>query len=349
MPKMRLMVYGAYGYTGRLIARRAAELGLELVLAGRDGAKLETVASELGLEARKVALDDPGTLAEALRDCAAVLHCAGPFTFTSAPMREACLATGTHYLDLTGEIPVIEACAGDDARARAAGIILMPSVGFDVVPTDCMAAMLHHRLPDATSLTLAFGGMDSLSRGTTRTAMLFLGDPVKVRRDGRIVPRRGAMSTVIDLGEGPQRLYAISWGDVASAFYTTGIPSIEVFVQPSAETSALLRLPLFAKRILASPLFARALRARLSAMPDGPDETARRTGRVLVYGRAENPRGEVVELRLRTCEGYALTALTATRLGQAVLEGRIEPGFQTPARAMGPEFILEFDGCAVLD
>ena len=152
------LLYGSYGYTGRLIAERARELGLTPLLAGRDGAAHAAQGEELGLPVRAFALDDRAALDAALRETPVVLHAAGPFSRTAAPMAEACLRSGRHYLDITGEIAVFEALAARDRQARDAGVMLLPGVGFDVVPSDCLAVHLKRRLPGATQLTLAFQG-----------------------------------------------------------------------------------------------------------------------------------------------------------------------------------------------
>ena len=344
-----LMIYGAYGYTGELIARRAVEMGLKPILAGRDPARTRALADELGLEARVVGLDDPDALARALEGVDAVIHTAGPFADTWRPMTSACLATGTHYLDITGEPDVLQAILGLDAQAKAAGIVVMPGTGFDVVPTDCVAAMLKERLPDATRLRLAFGNMRQASRGTTRTMLRHIDKPMFVRRDGKIVPREGDMVVSIDFGDGPVSAHALSWGDIVTAAHTTGIQSVEVFIESTPEMGKLLNMPVFLRRLLASPLGRPLAALQLRTMPPGPNEHRRTTGRTTLYGRVENDAGDVVELRMETAEGYQLTSHTAVKIAAEVLAGKVGPGFHTPAGAMGAEFILGIDGTVLKD
>jgi short subunit dehydrogenase-like uncharacterized protein len=167
----RLMIYGATGYTGKLVARTAKALGLRPLLAGRNDAKLKSVAELHGFECRTIDLADAAGLRSALSGIAVVLHLAGPFSRTSKPMLDACLEAKAHYLDITGEIDVFEACAARDAEAREAGVMVMPGVGFDVVPSDCLAAHLQRRLPDAVALTLAISGLGKASRGTAKTSI----------------------------------------------------------------------------------------------------------------------------------------------------------------------------------
>ncbi|HEY5315591.1 MAG TPA: saccharopine dehydrogenase NADP-binding domain-containing protein, partial [Pirellulales bacterium] len=148
------LIYGANGYTGRLIARLAKERGLRPTLAGRSAQPVERLASELGLEARVFDLSADALPAN-LRGMRLVLNCAGPFVRTAPAMLAGCLAAGSHYLDITGEIEVIEQAAALDAAARQSGVTLMPAVGFDVVPSDCLAKALAQHLPGATRLALA--------------------------------------------------------------------------------------------------------------------------------------------------------------------------------------------------
>ena len=166
---MRWMIYGANGYTGELIARNARGQGLKPILAGRREAKVAPLAEQEGLEYRVFSLDDPDTLADELADVDLVLHCAGPFSRTSRAMLEGCLKARTHYLDITGEVAVFEHVFAQAARVEQAGIIACPGVGFDVIPTDCVAARLKEALPDARELSLGFSTRSGLSPGTAKT------------------------------------------------------------------------------------------------------------------------------------------------------------------------------------
>src|SRR5918911_4546585 len=224
------LIYGANGYTGKLIAHTARERGLRPILAGRDRGAIDALAAELLLEKRVFALDDSEAMDAALSEVAAVLHCAGPFSRTSRPMADACLRTRAHYLDITGEAAVIESLAARDHEAREAGVMLLPCVGFDVVPTDCLAAHLKRRLPSATKLALAIYGMSRISRGTATTMVENINRGGLVRRDGKLTSVPAAWKTrEIDFGTGPLTATTIPWGDVATAYYSTGIPNIEVY------------------------------------------------------------------------------------------------------------------------
>jgi short subunit dehydrogenase-like uncharacterized protein len=344
-----ILIYGANGYTGELVSRRAVEMGLAPILSGRSGEKVRALADELGCEAVVVDVGDSAGLRRALEPVSTVVNCAGPFVETWGPMTAACLATRTHYLDITGEHEVLSGCAALDDQAREAGITIMPGTGFDVVPTDCMAAMLVERLPEARRITLAFAGLGQPSRGTATTAAAQIPKCTLVRRDGKLVPREGPLSTHVDFGDGPVEVMAISWGDIVTAWHTTGVPDIEVFFRAPKDTVALLKMPMILRRLIGSPLGRPLVRAQLAKMPAGPDEAAREKGSALVYGRAETPAGESVELRMRTVDGYKLTSITAATIAQAAAEGTLPAGFTTPAGALGADFILSIEGSRMLN
>ena len=340
------LVYGANGYTGRLIARLAVEQGLRPVLAGRNCAAVAALAAELGLDHRCCGLADRAALDATLRDMAVVLHCAGPFSVTARPMADACLRNRVHYLDITGEIEVMEALAARDAEARAAGIMLMPGTGFDVVPSDCLALHLKKQLPAATHLMLGIRGSGSLSHGTATTMVEHRTRGGVIRRKGRLVRVPTAWrARKIDFGDGvPRTAITIPWGDIATAYYTTGIPDIEVY----AAVTPVLRYLAVAARVLA-PLLATSfvkaqLKKRIDARAPGPSEQELRHGASYVWGRVEDATGASREARLRLPNGYQLTALTALLITRRVLAGAVTPGFQTPARQFGADFILAVAG-----
>jgi short subunit dehydrogenase-like uncharacterized protein len=338
------MLYGANGYTGELIARRAAAAGIRPVLAGRSAETVRRLAAELALEHRAFALDDPAAVDRGLAGMAAVLHCAGPFSRTAAPMAEACLRGHVHYLDITGEIEVFESLAARAAAAQRAGVILLPGVGFDVVPSDCLAAHLHRRLPSATRLALGFQVPGGLSRGTATTMVENLHRGGAVRRDGRIVPVPAAWKTRrIDYGGGPTAAMTIPWGDVSTAYHTTGIPDIEVYMAAPASLRVMSKLSRPLAPLLASPPIQAFLKGRIRAGAPGPSAAHRGRARSRLWGEARDAK-EVVVSRIETLEAYELTSRTALAAVLRVLAGGVPAGFQTPGRAFGPDFILEIEG-----
>ncbi len=342
-----LLIYGANGYTGELIAREAVVRDLRPVLAGRNAAAVEALARELGLEARAFGLEDAAALDAGLQGARAVVHCAGPFSRTSRAMADACVRGGLAYLDITGECAVFEALAARDAEARRAGATLLPGVGFDVVPSDCLAAHLARRLPSAARLTLAFRTTGAPSRGTATTIVENLHRGGLVRRGGALVPvPLGWRTRVFDFGRGPTPAVTIPWGDVSTAYHSTGIPDVTVYV--AAPLS--LRLGLVALRPLRGLLRTRAVRGvltrRVRAGAPGPSPDERARGASIVVGEVEDAQGRRARARLRGPEGYTFTARAAVRAAEHVRAGRCGAGFLTPSRAVSPDFALEVPGVA---
>jgi short subunit dehydrogenase-like uncharacterized protein len=340
------LLYGSYGYTGALIAELAVKRGMRPILSGRDAARLKTQADTLGLEYRPITLDDRTALEVALKEVPLVLNCAGPFQRTFQPVVDACLRTGRHYLDITGEIVVFEALAGHDVEARNAGVMLLPGMGFDVVPSDCLAAHLKQRLPSATRLSLAFNGFaGGFSRGTALSAIERIPIQGVVRRDGKLTVVPLIWKTrQIDLGRGPRMAMTIPWGDVSTAFYSTGIPNIETYVSFPRSWFRLLFLLRPLIRLVETRPIQWLLRQIITRRPPGPTAEARRSGSVRMWGEAIDDQDQRAISRMETPEGYSLTVETALAAVSRVLAGDFKPGFQTPSLAYGADFILEFEG-----
>lgn len=343
------MIYGANGYTGELITRMAAELGLKPILAGRSEAKVAELAEKYGFEYRVFSLDDTGKLEAALQEVDMVLHCAGPFSITSRPMVEACIRNGKHYTDITGEIRVFEACAAMSKQAEAAGIMVMPGVGFDVVPSDCLAKHLNERLPSATHLTLAFYGMGGISHGTQATMTMNVGRGGAIRKNGAITPVPAAWKTqLIDFGNGVVKTgVTIPWGDVSTAYYSTGIPNIEVFTIAPKSAIKAMKVSRYLGWLLATSPVQKYLHGKIK--PGGPTDSERAKGRTLMRGEARDNDGNSVTTLQQGPEGYTLTAIAALNITEKILAGDYKPGYQTPASAYGADLILEIDGTSRQD
>jgi short subunit dehydrogenase-like uncharacterized protein len=340
------MIYGATGYTGRLTVRAAVDRGETPIVAGRDAGKLEILARELGLEARVLDLEDPLGLRRGLIDVSAVLHCAGPFAWTSAPMVQACLATGTHYLDITGEIDVFEAVHARDAEASAARSVLLPGVGFDVVPTDCLAARLAAEIPQPTHLELAFfadGG--EVSRGTMRSMVERMPRAGAIRRDGRIDEVPIAWDArEIEFGCGRRWAMTIPWGDVSTAFHSTGISNIRVYSGLSPRGIARARRLRWLAPVAGLLPVKRSLQWLIGRRMTGPDAATRAAARTYLWGRAENARGRGVTATFDTPEGYTFTATTAVDAALRVAAGDVPSGALTPSRAFGAAYVEDLPG-----
>jgi short subunit dehydrogenase-like uncharacterized protein len=339
------MIYGANGYTGELIAREAVVRGLRPILAGRRAAAVAALAAELGLPHRVFS-----TEASDLAKVGLVLNCAGPFSATAAPMMQACLRAGAHYLDITGEIDVLEYAQTLSAAARSAGVVFCPGVGFDVIPTDCVALALVEALPNATHLALGFETSGSMSPGTAKTTVEGLAGGGKIRRDGRIVTEpMGWRTRLIDFGQGPRTTMAFPWGDVSTAYYTTGIKNIEVFL---AAPPALLwgaRLGNLVTPLLSLAAVQTALK-KCAGARSGPSAQARAVCPTYVWGEAHNAAGAVRTGRIRTANGYDVTVHGALAVVKTLLvRSDGEGGTLTPARLCGVDLITGLAGSGPLD
>jgi saccharopine dehydrogenase (NAD+, L-lysine-forming) len=340
------LLYGAYGYTGRLIAQRAVARGLRPTLAGRDPAPTRALAESLSLEWVACGLEDPGPLRYAVRGCAAVLNAAGPFSATWRPVLAACMAEGCHYLDITGEIDVLEAMQGLREQAVAAGMHVLPGVGFDVVPTDCAAAMVAARVRHPEELSLAFRVTGGPSRGTTLTTIERLALGSAVRRGGQIVPvPLGAIRTIIPFSDGPRRGVAIPWGDVSTAYHSTGIPNVTVYgVLPPG-------LPLggrAAGALLKVPVARRWAEWSARRWVFGPSPRELAEGHVQVRAEVRDASGRTAAVEIVGPNPYTLTADAAVAALEAVLNGLlVGPGVHTPSQAFGPDFVLQLPGVRI--
>jgi short subunit dehydrogenase-like uncharacterized protein len=336
-----LLLYGATGFTGKLLARAACDRGIAPVLCARNEEKLRKLACELGLEFRVAGLDDLPRLDRALDGIRVVLNAAGPFASTASPFIDACIRKEIHYLDVTGEVAVIDMASRKGPRAKSRGIMVMPAVGFDVVSSDCLAAHVVRRSKGARRLFVGVSGLTLLTRGSAKTIIEQLGDPVWVRRSGVLeeIPP-ASLERAFDYGHGPRPSIAVSWGDVASALFTTGVPDITVYF----EATAIVRAHQAALRLFgwAVPLTPWQEWLKLSArwLPEGPTERERDGREAVIVVEVEDARGDVVRSRLHTPEAFSFTACSATAIVARVLAGDLEPGFQTPARVYGPDFVM---------
>lgn len=346
---MDWMIYGANGYTGRMVVEEAVKRGLRPVLAARNAAALEQLAQAHGLPVRAFALDNPMALRTGLNGIGLVLHCAGPFSATSAPMLDACLDVGAHYLDITGEIDVFAHCHARDAEAKQKGVVVLPGAGFDVVPTDCLAAILKRELPSAGALVLAFEAGGGPSPGTAKTSVEGLGKGGRARIGGKLARVPLAWKTRTFERDGEQRFaMTIPWGDVYTAYLSTGIPDIEVYMGvPPATAARLRRLRLLGPLLGLGPVQA-WLKRQVEKKVRGPSGDTRGKTGCVVWGEVRDDRGGEVKRILRTPNGYDLTVTASLGIVQRMLvEPAPPPGFHTPSALMGADYVLSLPGVSL--
>jgi len=344
------MIYGATGFTGELIAKEAIAQGKAPILAGRNAAKVARLGSALKLPSRVFQLGAPSEIAGALQGVRVVLNCAGPFSNTAGPMMRACIDSGVHYADITGEIEVLEGAHRLDASAQTAGVVLCPGAGFDVVPTDCIALMLKKAMPEAHELALGFEvSSRQISAGTAKTVVESLGKSGKVRRAGRITGYPlGTGLRRINFGRGEKLAMPIPAGDIASAFYTTGIPNITFFTPVSFGTALLARASESLRPFLQSPRVQAWLTARAEAKSKGPDARTREATPSYLWGEVRDAEGRSRAVRVKTVNPYSFTVLSALAIAEHLLTAQCPPGCLTPAGLMGEEFLLRLPGTALL-
>lgn len=330
VPK-KWILYGAYGETGEFISTHAVALGLQPVLAGRNPQRLAELANKLGLEHRVATLDEPDEIDAVLADAALVINCAGPFAVTAMPMIDACLRTHTHYLDLSGEFRALQAVLDRDAEAREHGVLLVPGAGFDVIPTDCVANRLHEALPTGDRLELGIVTGLTLTRGAVARMLDVLAAGPLVRRQGELVRLAEPSARAIVFNRKPIPCVSLAWGDLVTAYYSTQIPNITVFVQTiehrGAPVSDLDRL-------------ADLLRANLAIESPRPPE---RGG---VWGRLTNSEGERAEATLDLPDNLAFTATAICEIVCRIVEDDVPDaiGATTASALFGSQFVLDLPG-----
>lgn len=342
----KILVYGSYGYTGQLIVERAVKEGLQLILAGRDENQLRAQAEKFNLEYRAFSLDNTAALDSALQEVDAVLHCAGPFVLTFRQMAEACIRKKKHYVDISGEIEGFEALAAMNEDTKREGVMLLPGGGFDVVPSDCLIAYAASKLPNATNLELYIKSIGSgVSRGTARSGIENSHRQGRIRRDGKIVSVPNVWdSKLVDFGRGPSRLISMGWGDVSTAYHSTGIPNVTVYMSFPKAMINMMRLT----RFVGPALYTRAAKNFIKWLigiffAPGPSREKNETGFSLMIAEVTDGK-QSVRAKLRTPEAYYLTALTSVEIMKRILSDDYKPGFQTPSKAYGADFILQFSG-----
>mmetsp|Transcript_8835 Transcript_8835/g.13110 ORF Transcript_8835/g.13110 Transcript_8835/m.13110 type:complete len:413 (+) Transcript_8835:31-1269(+) len=375
LTNQKILIYGAYGYTGELVCEILQKLKVDkkhFVIGGRSTDKLEKLKSKHGLNFDTVTFSLDGKEKEIddifkKHQFNAVLNCAGPFQYTARPMIKACIRNGSHYLDITGEFNIFEYVHANpklSEKAAKASIALIPGVGFDVVPSDCLAKHVADAYQQkygetAHQLDLAFIGKGKpvMSHGTKKTMFEgFTSGASPTRLNGKIVSVPYA-SFIKEIPFEPNnmtkktRSMSIPWGDISTAYHTTNIPNVQVYlggVAPGAFATWLMRNWFF--KTFLSILFSVPGVVSLGkkmiewGTQRGPNEDERHGTTQYLYGEATNKDNtKKVVRQLEVAEGYHLTsesALTATLL--CALAKQQGSGSLTPSQAFGKDYILSF-------
>jgi short subunit dehydrogenase-like uncharacterized protein len=340
-----IVVYGSYGYTGKLIVSECKRKNLNVILAGRNEEQLKVQSGQSGYSYEVVDSADRRGLNALLQPATLVIHCGGPFKHTAKTMSDACLATGTHYTDITGEYQVFESLALLDTVAKAAEIMIMPGTGFDVVPSDCLALHLKNKLPSATHLQLAFTmSKGGLSRGTKKSMTEGLGEGSLIRKDGKLTPvPLGEKIIEVDFGPFKTKALNIPWGDIATAWRSTGIRNIEVYNGTTDKMISSAKMSNYIGWLLRMRWLKNVMLKQIDKKPSGPSHEKREGGRSYLWGKVWDGSGKSQVSRLDTLSGYSLTAKTAVLIAEKILGGNFKTGYQTPAMCYGADLIMEIE------
>ena len=336
-----LVLYGASGYTGRLIAAHARERGLDLALAGRSRARLEP----MGFPVRVAATDDPDALRAAFAGARVVINAAGPFPATARPVLEACLSVGAHYLDVGGEGPVFEALHRYDAAARRAKIMVMPGAGFVMAASNALAAHVAAHMPHIRRLWLGFSRADPISRGSFASMLDLADGQVTIRRGGRLVAiPAGSLQRDFDFGQGPSRCTAAPWPDAYSAYFTTGAPDIETYLEADVLARTAYRAASLFAPAARLPFARQVLESVAEFWPEGPSEAQRAATPKIIVAEAEDVYRRRTRARLFTPNVYSFTRDCIVALAERALGGDVRPGYAAPAEVYGADFVLALPG-----
>lgn len=340
----KILLYGANGYSGRLILAELLKQNLgRPLLAGRNEKAIQLLANTYNLDFDICAAADFHVLLRKHKEVVLVINAAGPFVETSLNIAKACISSCVHYIDITGEIPVFQQLLALSDTAKDQGVMLLPGAGFDVVPTDCMANILKQLLPDADEITLAFAGLGAgVSRGTAITSIRQLEAHTWIRQQGKLtaVPWRG-QEQKIDFGPFKATCLPISWGDLQTAWVSTGIPNISVFTPFSRRSRRWL--PIISKLLQLKPI-RRAVLLYVRKNVKGPTAQQREKAQAHIIGEARNNLGRTLRKHLVAPEGYTFTALSVAAIAKRILAFDVKPGCQTPAMAYGATFVEEING-----
>ena len=344
-----LLIYGANGYSGRLIVEEALKHDLKPIVAGRNAEAIAVLSKKHDLEQRIFTLDSVAEISQKLADVSVVIHCAGPFSATAENMMRACLESGTHYTDITGEISVFEKGWSFNKDAEKAGVVICPGVGFDVIPTDCVAVKLKNKMPDAVELSLGFDSRSGFSPGTAKTSVEGLAQGGAIRQDGEITRVKLAHQTrEIDFGGGEKLSMTIPWGDVSTAYRSTGIPNISVYIPSSPKQVSRLQKLNWIRPVLGWGIVQNFLKNKIEKSVTGPNAQKRSELVTYVWGEVRNAQGQAESLRIKVANGYDVTATGAVAVAKYLLTEPADSGYKTPAMLMGDSLVDGLPGSEYL-
>ncbi len=337
----KILLYGANGYSAKLILEKLIAKNVNPVLAGRNKDEISALAKKHQLAYRIFDLNDLENIKNNLEDINTILNCAGPFSKTAKPLIDACLQNKRNYLDITGEVEIFKYAWSKNTVAIQNEITIMPGIGFDVVPTDCMAKLLTDEMQDAEKIQLAIAIKNGkISRGTFKSSLENISESVFFRENGEMknIPF-GEKNLNINFVDFKSSATAIPWADAYNAYFSTGIKNIEIYLAIPEIISSNVK---FFAKILSNEIFKNLLTKIIDAFIVGPDEVSRRKSLSYIWGRAVNKVGNEIEHVFVYPDGYEFTALAASVIAILILNGKGKAGTQTPALNFGNKFSEQF-------
>lgn len=346
MREHAIVVYGATGYSGRLVCEELLRSGTPFAIAGRSRDRLLALQRELGrpdLPLLAAGLDDAAALHRMAEKARVVLSCAGPFSRCGKPVQDAALSARSHFLDITGEHPYMLASYRRDEEARSCGVALINGVGFDVVPTDAAAALAAEALGErpVERVRIAFAVRGGPSLGTLRSILGTLPDGLSYT-EGQWVPEavgQHLWEAPLPQPFGRRTCISVPWGDLVTAPRTTGARRVQTFFAVPAAAVPAVRL---ATAALGSTLLRDLLRRGLDLLPEGPTAPQRARARSAVVAEALAQDGQVQLCWVRAGDAYAFTAAAAALCARLAARADFDRiGALTPAQAFGARALLD--------
>ena len=372
--KQRILLYGATGYSGRLIAEEAArqmgraDCGMDVVLASRDSHRLSALADRLGLAWRAFGLDEQHEVVDALRGFDVLVNAAGPFSETGERLAKSALAAQCHYLDIGGEVDVYKRMDDLGYVARSRELTLVCGAGHTSALSDLMLDAALAQLgaqaggPEGIgAVRIAVQRMQFLSRGSARTMMRMVREQVTVARAASVDGQERLALTHVPVGkiertfnfggaegaggadaaEPRQRIAsAANLIDTLSARNTlrrrqVRAHSVESYIDMSTAMRVAYQWGSLAAPTFQMPLLRGLNQRQVDALPEGPDREERKRNGHRVVLQIENAwRRPVIDWCLATGDPYELTATLALAVAQRI--GDAPRGWQTPAAVLGP-------------
>jgi short subunit dehydrogenase-like uncharacterized protein len=326
-----VMVYGATGRTGRLVAGELARAGVPVVLAGRDEARLKRVAGDVPGDYRVADIESlAGVLDPQIE---VVVNVAGPFASTVGPVATAAARAGAHYVDLSNEWEAVASLVELSPLFERAGRSAIPAAGFGTIATDALAQRLVNGMPTVTRLEL---GMhidgDGRSPAAARSAALALAAGGARLDKGHLIRTRLGAGAIRHPDSPRASLVPLGLADLVVTPITTGVDNVTVGV--------LVPMPPLAVRAV-FPLLVR-LGGRRPPRGHEPTGTGQHTSRA--WARAWRPDGTVEWADLTAGEGYEFSARAAAATIRGLLDGGAHPGVVTAVGQFGPALAEQAGG-----